>query len=273
MTLPTRNSHLRKFQHDFETSLLLTIHLSKVLVAKHWYRLVLSPINLSIKWWCYSYHERLDTRTLESLPPSKLAKLVALRYTQKAFQVVERLPKPPRAQISLSQSSNVVHCSEPFQTTVRAVITNLEQSAITVRSSGDQVFICANDDPSGPPDHNRTVSIRPTPSIQNFSIIRNSAGEEISPEPKHICSLTLGGSVYSRRGLTTLKPGTPLVNEFVLFENASAIMKKTDDGEEVVVRLRPLGVCWCTGTLDEIFGDQKKQSQCLVDQDFFDLTI
>ena len=54
-----------------------------------------------------------------------------------------------------------------------------------------------------------------------------------------------------------LEPGVPLIQEFVLLENANAIIKAMGDDGEFRLRLPPLGLWWFAGTLDDIFGDRK----------------
>lgn len=61
----------------------------------------------------------------------------------------------------------------------------------------------------------------------------------------------------SRRGLTTLEPDVPLTHEFVLLDNVDAIVERMGDDDDFRLRLRPLGVSWFAGTLDDIFGDQR----------------
>lgn len=43
----------------------------------------------------------------------------------------------------------------------------------------------------------------------------------------------------------------------MLLANANAIVKAIGDDDEFRLRLRPLGVWWFAGTLDDIFGNQK----------------
>ena len=43
----------------------------------------------------------------------------------------------------------------------------------------------------------------------------------------------------------------------MLFEKADAIIKRMGNDDEFRLRLRPLGVWWVAGTLDDIFGGQK----------------
>ena len=54
-----------------------------------------------------------------------------------------------------------------------------------------------------------------------------------------------------------LEPGVPLAQEFVLLANAGAVIKAMGNDDEFRLRLRPLGVWWFAGTLDDIFGDQE----------------
>lgn len=56
--------------------------------------------------------------------------------------------------------------------------------------------------------------------------------------------------------MNELEPNVPLVNEFVLFENAWACKSlATSETKAFRMKLRPLGVRWCEGSLDDIFGD------------------
>ena len=69
--------------------------------------------------------------------------------------------------------------------------------------------------------------------------------------------LTAGSARKSRRGLTTLEPNVPLVYDFVLLENAAATIKAMGEDSDFILKLRPLGVWWVAGCLDDIFGDQE----------------
>ena len=48
----------------------------------------------------------------------------------------------------------------------------------------------------------------------------------------------------------------PLTQEFMLFERPYAFLERMGNDDEFRLRLRPLGVWWCAGTLDEIFDGQ-----------------
>ena len=148
-----------------------------------------------------------------------------------------------------------MHRSKSPLTTLRVVITNEGNRTITLRSSGDQVIYGPFNE--NPPNHHRITSTKPSPSIRNFSITKISTDEEFVAKPTHACSLTVGSGGTSRRGLITLEPDVPLTHEFVLLENTEAIIQRMGDDDEFHLRLRPLGVWWFAGTLDDIFGDQR----------------
>ena len=264
VTLQPRAPRLPLFKHDLVIPLRINTHIISALTAGHKYRVELGTRDLGIKWWNYGDNADLELQaSTSSLPPAEPAKLVVSKststYTHDDFSVVNSLLKPPTISISMSLSSNIVHRSRSPPTTLRAVITNEGDRTITLRSSEDQVFI-------GPwtwheawntPNNHRITSAKPrTPSIDNFSITKISTGEEFSPEPKHTCSVTAGSGGKSRRGLTTLEPGVPLTQELVLFDTAYAFLNRMGNDDDFRLRLRPLGVWWCAGTLDEIFDGQ-----------------
>lgn len=173
------------------------------------------------------------------------------------FSVIDSLPKTPSISISMSLSSNVVHRSKSPPTTLRVVIMNESDRAITIRSFGDQNFISPSDPFENTPNHHRLTSAKPPPSIRNSSITKTCTGEEFVTQPKHTCSLTGGSRGISRGGLTMLEPDVPLTHEFVLLENTQAIVTAMGDDDEFCLRLRPSGAWWYGGTLDDIFGYQK----------------
>ena len=258
ITRPPRSSRLALSKYDLVIPLRLSAHIKSVLVLDHRYRIELATLELGVKWWSYDENIDLELHALNSsLPPSEPAKLVALKSTHRDFAVKNSLPKPPSVSISMSLSSNIVRRSKSSPMKLRVVIINESSHAITLRTSGDQSFVCPTDGANDTPNHRRIASINPPPSISNFSITKISTGEEFVAQPKHTCSLTIGSGGISRRGLITLEPDLPLAHEFVLFENADAIVKTTGNNEVFHVRLRPLGVWWFAGALDDIFGDQK----------------
>ena len=258
ITLPPRTSRLPLFEYDLVIPLRLNVHIKPALVADHQYRVELGTLELGIKWWSYGDDADLELHASNSsLPPSEQAKLVASKSAHRDFSVVNSLPKPPRISISMSLSSNIVHRSRSPPTTLRIVITNEGDRAITLRSSGDQNFLHPSNGAENIPNHHRITSTKPSPSIRNFSIIKISTSEDFVAKPRHTCSLTVGSGGRSRRGLTTLEPDVPLSQEFALLENAEAIVKSMGDDDDFRLRLRPLGVWWFAGTLDDIFGDQE----------------
>jgi len=257
ITLPPRTLPLPLFKYDLIIPLQLNAHIKPVLVPDHQYRVELGTLELGIKWWNYGDDADLELHASNSsLPPSEPAKLVALKSAHRDFSVVNSLPKPPSISISMSLSSNIVHRSKSPPTTLRVVISNESNRAITLRSSGDQSFLGPSNGAENTPNHHRITSTKPSPSIDNFSITKISTSEEFVAKPTHTCSLTVGSGGRSRRGLTMLEPDVPLAHEFVLLENAGAIVKAMGDDDEFRLRLRPLGVWWFAGTLDDIFGDQ-----------------
>lgn len=258
IVLPPRTSRLPLFKYDLVIPLRLSDHIKPALAPGHRYRVELSTPELGIKWWSYGDGEDLELHASNSsLPPSEPAKLVASKSAHRDFSVVKSLPKPPNISIAMSLSSNIVHRSKSPPTTVRVVITNEGNRTITLRSSRDQSFICPSNGAQNISNDHRITSTKPPPSISNFSITKISTSEEFIRKPTHTCSLTVGSGGWSRRGLTTLQPGVPLTHEFVLLGNAAAIVKAMGDDDEFRLRLRPLGVWWFAGTLDDIFGDQK----------------
>ena len=258
ITLPPRTSRLPRFEYDLVIPLRLNAHIRPALVPDHQYRVELDPLELGIKWWNYGDDADLELHASNSsLPPSESAKPVASKPAHRDFSVVNSLPKPPSISISMSLSSNIVHRSKSPPTTLRAVITNKGNRTITLRSSGDQSFLGPSNGAENTPNHHRITSTKPPPSIDNFSITKVSTNEEFIRKPIHTCSVTVGSGGRSRRGLTMLEPGVPLTQEFVLLENAGAIIKAMGNDDEFRLRLRPLGVWWFAGTLDDMFGDQK----------------
>ena len=258
ITRPRRTSRLPLFEYDLVIPLRLSDHIKPALVPDHKYRLELGTLQFGVKWWSYGDDAHLELHASNfTLPPSQPAKLVASKSAHRDFLVVNSLPKPPSISISMSLSSNIVHRSKSPPTTPRVVITNNGKRAITLRSSGDQSFLRPINGPKNTPDHHRITSTKPPPSLSNFSIIKFSTSEEFVAKPTFTCSLTVGSGGFLRRGLTTLDPDVPLVQEFVLLENANAIVKAMGDDDEFRLRLRPLGVWWFAGTLDDIFDNQK----------------
>ena len=258
ITLPPRASRLPRFKYDFVIPLRLNAHIRPALAPDHQYRVELGTLELGIKWWSYGDDGDREVHSSDSsLPPSEPAKLVASKSAHRDFSVVNSLPKPPSISISMSLSSNIVHRSKSPPTTLRVVITNKGNRTITLRSSGDQSFLCPSNGAENTPNHHRITSTKPPPSIDNFSITKVSTNEEFIAKPVHTCSLTVGSGGRSRRGLTMLEPGVPLTQEFVLLENAGAIIKAMGNDDEFCLRLRPLGVWWFAGTLGDIFGDQE----------------
>ena len=258
ITLPPRTSRLPRFEYDLVIPLRLNAHIRPALAPDHQYRVELDTLELGIKWWNYGDDADLELHASNSsLPPSEPAKLVASKPAHRDFSVVNSLLKPPSISISMSLSSNIVHRSKSPPTTLRAVITNKGDRTITLRSSGDQVFLGPSNGAENTPNHHRITSTKPPPSIDNFSITKVSTNEEFIRKPRHTCSVTVGSGGRSRRGLTMLEPGVPLTQEFVLLENAGAIIKAMGNDGEFRLRLRPLGVWWFAGTLDDMFGDQK----------------
>ena len=258
VTLQPRTSPLPRFKYDLVIPLQLSAYIKTALTPGHRYRVELSTLDLGIKWWSYGDNADLELQASNSaLPPSEPAKLVASKPAHRDFSVVNSLPKPPTISIRMSLSSNIVHRSRSPPTTLRAVITNEGNRTITLRSSGDQVFIGPSNGVEYPPNNHRITSAKPrTPSIDNFSITKISTGEDFSPEPKHTCSVTAGSGGKSRRGLTTLEPGVPLTQELVLFDTAYAFLKRMGNDDDFRLRLRPLGVWWSAGTIDENFSGQ-----------------
>lgn len=257
ITLPPRTSPLPLFEYDLVIPLRLNAHLKPALVLDHRYRVELGTHELGIKWWSYGDDADLELHASNSsLPPSEPAKLVALQSAHRDFAVVNSLPKPPSISISMSLSSNIVHRSRSPPTTLRVVITNESNRAITLRSSGDQSFLSPSIGAEYTPNYHRITSTKPSPSISNFSITKISTGEEFVAKPTHTCSLTVGSGGRSRRGLTMLEPDVPLTHEFVLLENANAFVKAMGDDDEFRLRLRPSGAWWFAGTLDDLFGAQ-----------------
>ena len=258
ITLPPRTSPLRLFEYDLVMPLRLSAHVKPALVPGHHYRVELGTLDLGIKWWNYGDDADLELQASNSLlPPSEPAKLVAMMSAHRDFSVISSLPKPPSVSISMSLSSDIVHRSISPPTTVRIVITNESNRAVTIRSSGDQSFLRLSDPRDNTPNDHRITSAKPSPSISNFSITKISTGEDFVAKPTHTYVLTLGSGGRSRKGLTVLEPGVPLAHEFVLLENAQAIVKRMGADDEFRLRLRPSGVWWFAGTLDDIFGDQK----------------
>ncbi|KAL2044994.1 hypothetical protein N7G274_002769 [Stereocaulon virgatum] len=257
ITLPPRTSRLRLFEHDLVIPLRLNAHIKPALVPDHEYRVELGTLELGIKWWNYGDDVDLELRASNSsLPPSEPAKLVAMKSAHRDFAVVNSLPKPPSISISMSLSSSILHRSKSPPTTLRVVITNKGDRTITLKSSGHQVFIRPSSEDT--PDNHRITSINPSPSIDNLSITKISTSEEFIAKPTNrATSLTLGSGGNPRRGLTTLEPEIPLTHEFVLLENAEAIVQRMGDDDEFRLRLRPFGVWWFAGTFDDIFDDQK----------------
>ena len=258
LVLPPRTSRLPRFEYDLVIPLRLNDHIKPALAPGHEYRVELGTLELGIKWWSYGDSEDLELHASNSaLPPSEPAKLVASKSAHRDFSVVKFLLKPPNISIAMSLSSNIVHRSKSPSTTLCVVITNEGDRAITLRSSGDQSFICPSNGAENISNGHRITSTKPPPSISNFSITKISTGEEYIRKPTHTCSLTIGSGGRSRRGLTTLEPGVPLTHEFVLLKNAEAVVKRMGDDDEFRLRLRPLGVWWFAGTLGDIFGDQE----------------
>jgi len=258
ITLPPRTPRLPPFEYDLVIPLRLNDHIKPALVPDHKYRVELGTLELGIKWWSYGDDADLELQASNSpLPPSEPAKLVASKPTHRDFSVVNSLPKPPGISISMSLSSNIVHRSKSPPTTLRVIITNEDDRAITLRSSGDQSFLHLSNRAENIPNGHRITSTKPSPSLSNFSIAKISTSEEFVTKPTHTCSLTVGSGGRSRRGLTTLEPYVPVTHEFVLLKNADAIVKAMGDDDEFRLRLRPLGVWWFAGTLDDVFGDQE----------------
>lgn len=258
IVLPPRTARLRRFEHDLVIPLRLNDRIKPALAPGHEYRVELGTLELGINWWSYGDGEDLELRASNSsLPPSEPAKLVASKSAHRDFSVVKSLPKPPNITIAMSLSSNIVHRSKSPPTTLRAVITNEGNRTITLRSSGDQSFIGPFDPRNDISNNHRITSTNPPPSLSNFSITKISTGEDFIRKPTHTCSLTVGSGGRSRRGLTELEPGVPLTHEFVLLENAAAVVERMGDDDEFSLRLRPLGVWWFAGTIDDIFGDRK----------------
>ena len=256
ITLPPRTSRLRRFEHDLVIPLRLSAHIKPALVPDHEHRVELGTLELGVRWWNYGDDVDLELHASNSsLPPSEPAQLVAIKSAHRDFSVVNSLPKPPSISISMSLSSSILHRSKSPPTTLRVVITNEGDRTITLRSSGHQVFISPPTEDT--PDDHRITSIKPSPSIDNLSITKISTNEEFIAIPTTSCSITLGSGGYSRRGLTTLEPKVPLTHEFVLLENAQALVQRMGDDDEFRLRLRPFGVWWFAGTFDDIFGDQK----------------
>lgn len=258
ITLPSRTSRLPLFEYDLVIPLPLHAHVKTALIPDHQYRVELGPHELGIKWWSHGDGADLELRaSSSSLPPSEPAKLVASKAARRDFSVVDSLPKPPRISISMSLSSNIVHRSKSSPTIIRVVITNEGARPITLRSFGHQDFLRPSNGAEDNPNNHRITSIKPSPSISNFSITKISTNEEFVAKPTNTCTLSVGSGRRSRRGLTTLHPDVPLTQEFVLLENAEAIAKAMGDDDEFRLRLRPLGVWWFAGILDDIFGDQE----------------
>ena len=157
----------------------------------------------------------------------------------------------------MSLSSKIVHRSKSPSTTLRVVITNEGDRAITLRSSGDQDFIGPFNEAHDISNAHRITSAKPPPSIRNFSITKICTGEEFIRKPTHTCSLTIGSGGWSRRGLTTLEPCVPFTHEFVFLKPVKAVVEAMGDDDEFCLRLRPLGVWWFPGTLGDIFGNLK----------------
>jgi hypothetical protein len=257
ITLPPRASPLPLFEYDLVIPLRLNAHIKPALVPGHQYRVELGTFELGIKWWNYGDDTDLELHASNSsLPPSEPAKLVALNSAHRDFSVVNSLPKPPSISISMSLSSNIVHRSKSPPTTLRVVIINKSNRAITLRSSGDNSYLHPSNGAEDTPNDHSITSNKPSPSISNFSITKISTNEEFVAKPTHVCNLTVGSGGRSRRGLTMLEPDVPLTHEFVLLENANAIFKAMGDDDEFRLRLRPSGVWWFAGTLDDLFGDQ-----------------
>ena len=258
IVLPPRTSRLPLFKYDLVIPLRLNDHIKPALAPGHEYRVELGTLELGIKWWSYGDGEDLELHASNSsLPPSEPAKLVASKSAHRDFSVVKSLLKPPNISIAMSLSSNIVHRSKSPSTTLCVVITNEGDRAITLRSSGDQSYICPYNGADNISNDHRITSTKPPPSISNFSITKISTREEFIRKPTHTCSLTIGSGGWSRRGLTTLEPCLCLTHEFVLLKNAEAVVKAMGDDDEFRLRLRPLGVWWFAGTLGDIFGDQE----------------
>ena len=255
LTIPPRNSpRLRWFECDLAIPLQLNTHFRSSLLPNHQYRVELVTSDINIKWWSYGDIKDIELQASNaSLPPSEPAKLVTSKptYTQKSFSVVNSLPQPPDISIFLSLASSIVHRSEFASMTLRVVVTSKDNRTITLRSSGDQVYIQSLEETLDIPNHRRFTSLR------NFSITKISTGKESVAGPKHICSLTSGSAGHSRRGLITLEPGVPLTYEFALLQDATAVVKAMgEDDDDFCLRLRPSAVWWCEGSIDEIFDGQ-----------------
>ena len=258
LVLPPRTSRLPLFKYDLVIPLRLNDHIRPALAPGHEYRVELGTLELGVKWWCYGDGENLELHASNSaLPPSEPAKLIASKSTHRDFSVVESLLKPPKISIAMSLSSKIVHRSKSPSTTLRVVITNEGDRAITLRSSGDQDFIGPFNEAHNISNGHRITSAKPPPSIRNFSITKICTSEEFIRKPTHTCSLTTGSGEWSRRGLTTLEPCVPFTHEFVFLKPVKAVVEAMGDDDEFCLRLRPLGVWWFPGTLGDIFGNLK----------------
>ena len=264
ITIPARVGRLPRFECDLTIPLLLSTHVKSALVPKHRYSVKLNTVDLGVKWWNYATEDgdELKQRALDDrLPRSEPARLIANGPHHRDFRVVESLPKPPKVSISLSlTSAEVIHRSNPHPLALRATIINTGNSAITVQSTRDQIYISDNDDPrSNIPNHRRITSTEQAPSVQSFSIIENATGNDLMNPAEHSCSLRVGsGEGTSRKGLTVLEPNVPLVNDFVLMENPWRYVRLANsETKDFTLKLRTQGVRWFAGTVDDVFGAKK----------------
>ena len=258
ITLPIRSGPLRRFNYDYRMPLRLAEIVKDFVTAGHRYRLQLNDsLDLGVKLWYYGRYSNLTLGSPRSLPQDPhLVKLVASKPSHRDFCVVQSLPKPPPVSVTMSLSMSIVYRSGFPPVKVCLSIANNGDRPITVSSSGDQPYITAEARSSPVPNHRRITSIFPPPALKNFSIIKRQTGVDYSPVQSSTCTLTSGSGGWSRHGLTTLNPGEPLINEFDFLVGANAIRSSMGGNDDFTLKLRPTGVWWHYGTLDDIFGDK-----------------
>ena len=184
---PPRESKLRRFESDYIMPLNLFKNVKDSVQPGRKYRLQLGTLGFGVQWWVYDSN-------ISPTASSEPAKPVASKLIHKEF-LVESLPKPPRISVSMSLSTNLVHRSNKGRppTRLRFYINSESERPVTVRSNGDQAFInSVKEGRLGTPSHHRITSIKPCPSLTNYSIISCTNTRDLVSAPAQTCSLVVG---------------------------------------------------------------------------------
>ncbi|KAK5007013.1 hypothetical protein LTR60_005824, partial [Cryomyces antarcticus] len=151
----------------------------------------------------------------------------------------------------------------PSPPTLYVEITNRSIQPITVKCRGHlrYRFPWSPDWPAGPSNRDHvTYTGRPLNLTHFAAYAAGSDADFMGVKPhEYICTTTVGrgqAKGWPRSHFNTLMPGVRLIRSMPFPPNSNWLRERMRGDGEYRLTLRPEGVWWCVGTVDELFGGE-----------------